>query len=83
MLPSAAFIFIEPTLYHISECKENKDLRQLVAVVLKNEAFWKRSKVLISISGLSVLKKLKIEQKNNKTLVCCSKNDYICTITMD
>ena len=83
MLPSSAFVFIEPTLYHISECKENKDLRQLVAEVLKNETFWKRSKVLISISGLSVLKKIKIEQKNNKTLVYCSKNDYICTMTMD
>lgn len=30
----------------------------------------------MSISGLFVSKKLKIEQKNNKILVCCSKNDY-------
>jgi len=44
-----------------------------VAEVLENETFWKRSKVLISISGLFVLKKLKIEQKNNKILVYCSK----------
>ena len=31
----------------------------------KNEIIWKKSKVLISISGLIVSKKLKIEQKNN------------------
>ena len=59
MLLSSAFVFIEPTLYHISECKENKDLRQLVAEVLKNETFWKRRNVLMSISGLFVLKKAK------------------------
>ena len=42
----------------------------------KNEIIWRRSQVLISISGLFVSKKLKIEQKSNKTLVYCSKNDY-------
>ena len=43
MLPSSAFVFIEPTLYHIYECKENKDLRQLVAEVLKSDIILKNN----------------------------------------
>lgn len=54
----------------------------MVAEVEEKEIIWKRSKVLMSISGLFVSKKLKIEQKNNKTLVYCSKNDYIPYISL-
>ena len=67
MLPSAAFIFIKPTLYHISECKENKDLRQLVAEVLKNEIIYKKYlSYLISVLTFQVNKDYFVHETQNK-----------------